>query len=437
MKLLNQSIKHLSLSILGIVTIWSIVFYINMVREIKSSIDEGLENYKRLIIQNAHQDSSILNKNYFDESFFTVEKIDKETALAMKDQYIDTSLYMQDFDDLEPELEEVRMLITAFEFNGTYYELKVANSMVDREDMIRAFFLNTIWLYIALIIGIILINNVVLKRLWNPFYSLLHQLKSYRLGRTQHLPEIHTKTREFSDLQDAINILLTDSKNTFEQQKIFIGNASHELQTPLAIASNKIELLLEDKNLANQQAEDLTEVYQIIQRMVRLNKSLLLLSKIENKQFIENQVVSIPEVIQQAIEELEDFAAYKNIDLKLNIDNELSVTINPSLAHIIVSNLLKNAIFHNFENGSVVIDVQSDRLRISNSGEKQALDSKKIFTQFYKSNNSVQGTGLGLAIVKAITNLYGYSMDYHFLKQMHCIEIHFQTKVSPEQLHLD
>src|SRR5699024_9284432 len=137
--------------------------YINMVNEIKSSIDEGLENYKRLIVQYAHRDASILEKNYFDESFFTIQKIDKTTALSFKDQFIDTIVYMQDFEDDEPEPEEVRMLITAFEFKGEYYELKVANALVDKEDMIRAFFVNTIWLYISVIIGILIINNAILK----------------------------------------------------------------------------------------------------------------------------------------------------------------------------------------------------------------------------------------------------------------------------------
>lgn len=425
MKLLNQSIKHLSISILAIITIWSIIFYINMVREIKDSIDEGLENYKRLIIQNAHKDPTILHKNYFDESFFTVEKINKSEALSMKDQYIDTILYMQDFNDPEPELEEVRMLITAFEFDEEYYELKVANAMVDREDMVRAFFLNTIWLYILLIVGILIINNIVLKRLWKPFYDLLNQLKNYRLDRTKKLPEIHTKTKEFTDLQDALNILLTDSKKVFEQQKLFIGNASHELQTPLAISINKLELLLENKNLTDYQALELSEIYSITQRMIRLNKSLLLLSKIENKQFIENQIVEIHKIVQQSIEELEDFAAYKDISIRIKKTNALSVTSNPDLAYIIVSNLLKNAIFHNIEHGFVEVCITSNTLIITNTGKKAQLDNEKIFTQFYKSNTSIQGTGLGLAIVKAIADLYGYSISYYYKNELHYFEIHF------------
>lgn len=427
MKLLNQSITYLSIFILAIIGIWSVFFYKNMEKEIKSSIDEGLRNYKRLIIQNAHKDPSILHKTYFDESFFTIQKIDEKTGLTFVNQYLDTILYMQDYNDPTPELEEVRMLITAFEFEEDYYMLKVANAMVDKEDLIAAFFKNTIWLYVSLTIGILLINNIVLKRLWKPFYDLLFQIKDYRLDSTQKLLKIQTRTKEFADLKNALNTLLVDSKILYEQQKQFIGNASHELQTPLAISINKIELLLENKDLTQEQATALAEVYDITQRMVRLNKSLLLLSKIENKQFLNNQEISLHEVILQSIDELEDFATFKNVEIRVEKSYTTRLTINPTLAHILISNLIRNSIFHNIENGVVRITMDKNNFKICNTGVEHALDKDKIFTQFYKSHTSSKGTGLGLAIVRAITDLYEYSLAYEFKDQHHCIKIQFDT----------
>src|SRR5690554_301763 len=367
MKLLNRSIIYLSISILAIIGIWSVFFYINMEKEIKSSIDEGLRNYKRLIIQNAHKDPSILHKTYFDESFFTIQKIDKKTGLTFVNQYLDTILYMQDFYDPTPELEEVRMLITAFEFDEEYYMLKVANAMVDKEDMVAAFFKNTIWLYLSLIIAILIINNIVLKRLWKPFYDLLFQIKEYRLDSTQKLPKVQTRTKEFTDLNNTINTLLVDSKVVYEQQKQFIGNASHELQTPLAISINKIELLLEDKDLTQKQTKAIVEVYDITQRMIRLNKSLLLLSKIENKQFLDNQETSLYEVTRKSIDDLDDFAAFKKVEVRLEKSAPTLLTIDPSLAHILISNLIRNAIFHNIENGVVHITIDKNRFKICNT----------------------------------------------------------------------
>ncbi|MEP0481146.1 MAG: sensor histidine kinase, partial [Nonlabens sp.] len=194
MKLLNQSLKYLSISILAIITIWCIVFYVNMLNEIKSSVDEGLENHKRLIIQNIQKDSIIETNEDFDENFFTIQEIKDCKALSVKDQYLDTILYMQDADDEELEPEPVRMLITAFELNGEYYELKIANSMVEEDDLIEELLSDAIWLYVSLIIGILFINNLVLKKLWKPFYDFLNKLKIYRLGDTEKLPQVETET---------------------------------------------------------------------------------------------------------------------------------------------------------------------------------------------------------------------------------------------------
>ena len=426
MKLFNQSIKYLSSSILVIITAWAVVFYFNMLNEIKDSIDEGLENYKRLIIQNASQDSTILEQHAFDENFFSIQKRSKKQAFSIRDRYIDTLLYMQDDDDKETEAEPVRILITAFELKGQYYELKVANSMVEEDDLIESLLHDTIWLYVSLIIGIILINNFVLKKLWKPFYALLNQLKNFRLGKTQALPSVKTKTKEFTDLQNVVNVLLQHTTQTYEQQKQFIGNASHELQTPLAIATNKLELLIEKGDLQNEQAENIAEVMGIIERLVRLNKSLLLLTKIENKQFLDNQTVSLNEIVRKNVSDLEEIALFKNVKFYVNETAQLSVQMDASLANVIISNLLRNAIFHNIPNGSVTLLITDKAVKISNTGSGQMLDKNLTFTRFYKPNNQTSGTGLGLAIVKAISDAYNFKVSYSFENSQHCFQIFFR-----------
>ncbi|RCW92824.1 sensor histidine kinase [Winogradskyella arenosi] len=425
MKLLNQSMTYLSVSILAIVTLWATVFYFNMLSEIKSSIDEGLENHKRVIIKNAQQDHTILTKNYFDESFFTIEQIDKNQALSIKDLYLDTFLNMQDADDDAPEAEPVRMLITAFELDNAYYKLKVANSMVEEDDLMQELLYDIIWLYICLIVAIIFINNLVLKKLWTPFYNLLHQLKDYRLGKTKNLPQVQTNTKEFTDLQNAVNTLLQHTVATYEQQKKFIGNASHELQTPLAIVTNKLELLLEDGNLQQTQAENIAEVMAIIERLVRLNKSLLLLTKIENKQFLEHKTISLNKTVNNSIQDYQDIANFKEVSFRYTEHDDLGVKMDPALANVIVSNLFKNAIFHNYDGGTIAIDIAKNSLTISNTSNTEKLDGKLIFNRFYKPNHNTKGTGLGLAIVKAISDLYGFKISYQYNNNRHSFKITF------------
>lgn len=427
MKLQNQSLFYLSASILFIVAVWSVIFYFNMLSEIKSSIDEELENHKRLIILRADK-YTIQENDYFDERNYTVKTIGERLALSARTQYKDTLVYMQDDDDQEMELEPVRMLSTVFESNGNYYQLKIINPMVEEDDLIKSLFWGVFWLYIIVVVSIIIVNGLVLKRLWKPFYDFLEQLKKFRLNTKKELPQIISNTKEFNDLSLAVHTLLQHSVEAFEQQKQFIGNASHELQTPLAITTNKLELLLEQHNLGEEQAENIAEILEIIERMVRLNQSLLFLAKIENKQFFNNEPVAFNIVVQQVMIDFQEFADFKNITIKLQEEKEVMLQMDVSLASIIASNLIKNAIIHNKTNGEVKIQLSNNSFTVRNTGSIVSLDDKKVFTRFYKSSVNNGGTGLGLAIVKAICNLYGFQLKYQFdEEQLHSFTVVFDT----------
>lgn len=424
MKLLNQSIKYISVSLLFIIGVWAVIFYFSMLNEIKESVDEELENYKRQIIYKVQKDSTILQQSSFEEGFFAIHRISRSEALTATDRYIDTLMYMQDADDPELELEPVRMLTTVFEHKNSYYQLSIINSMVEEDDLIEELFRDTLWLYVILILGILFINNVILQRLWKPFYDYLEQLKNFRLGGSKSLPYAATSTKEFSDLQQTVNALLQHNIETYEHQKEFIGNVSHELQTPLAITINKLELLIEKGSLDNAQAENLADILNIIERLVKLNKSLLLLTKIENKQFPDEQQISLNQIARQSISEMEEVAEYKNVSIHLDESGELSAQMDKSLANIIISNLLRNALFHNISGGSIHIQLSETSFSISNTGTNTPLDEKKIFSRFHKSESTTSGSGLGLAIVKAICDLYGFSVTYRYENNFH----HFTLK---------
>lgn len=425
MKLLNQSIKHISISILVIIGIWGVVFFFNMIAEIKENVDDGLDNYKRQIIYKAHKDTTLLSRIDFDESFYAIRKIKREEALHFKDQYTDTLIYIQDIHDSIPKLDLTRMLTTAFKDDGKYYELKVINPMVEKDDLIERLLWNMVWLYAILIITIVLINNMVLQRLWKPFYSLLHQLQHFQLGSGQSLPEVDTQTKEFKDLQEAVGLLLNHNIQIYEQQKQFIGNASHELQTPLAIAMNKLELLLEKEELQGDQVESIAETMHIIERLIRLNKSLLLLSKIENKQFLDHQPVQIHTLIDQGLKDLSEVADFKQVEFIVKNEKEIQFTMDPTLAEIMIYNLLRNAVFHNIPKGKIWIKIEAYKLTVCNTGTTQALDDSRIFKRFYKSQPKKESTGLGLPIVKAIADLYQISLSYSYINQQHCFELLF------------
>lgn len=425
MKLLNQSISLISISLLAIIGLWGVIFYYNMIEEIKESVDEGLDNYRRQIVYQAHQDTALLKQVDFNEGFYAIHEISQVEARSMKDFYSDTTMYISKGHE-NMESEPFRMLTTAFKDDDRYYKLRVINSMVEREDLINQTFRNVVTLYFLLIISIIVINNLVLRQVWKPFYSLLDQLKSFRLDRNNAIPTVKTKTTEFIDLQEATETLLAHGTLAFEQQKQFIGNAAHELQTPLAIILNRLELLMEQGNLQEEQATDIADTIQMIERMIRQNKSLLLLTKIENRQFAERQEVSINDIAHKALDEFAEITSYRGIELHLKEQDNLKVEMNPSLAEILVNNLLRNAIFHNSDNKDILLYLTKDALEIKNHGN-QALEKGKLFHRFHKSGNKSSGSGLGLPIIKAICDIYNYDIIYSYLDSMHSFKVRFKS----------
>lgn len=420
MKLVNQSFKVLAISIFLIVSIWAVVFYYGMMDEIYDSIDDGLNNYKMLIIKKAEKDSAVLLQSAFDEGNYAIQEISQQQALTIKTTYIDTLLFM----DFEQDFEPVRMVKTAFTLNGKYYHLRVISSMVEEDDLMESLFLSSLWLYLVLLISIIVINNIVLHKLWKPFYTILHQVKNFHIDQ-QKLPEpVATRTIEFVELKNSFDSLAKRTLETYASQKQFTENASHELQTPLAVMAARLELLLEKNTLSQNDALVIAEVLQTIDRLARLNKSLLLLSKIENQQFLQNSMVSFNQQMQYITDQLDDLAQFKNVRVLLHEPSALSVKMDETLARVLLTNLIKNAIVHNFEGGWVNISATDNMLTITNSSNHGPLDVKNIFKRFYKSNPDQQNTGLGLAIVEAICALYGFKINYRYTTE-HVFELRF------------
>ncbi|MBC9794451.1 sensor histidine kinase [Sinomicrobium weinanense] len=420
MKLLNQSLKYLSVFILVIISAWSVIFYINMLDEIYDSIDDGLDNYKLLILKKAEKDPAILHKTGFDESNYAIIPIDKEEALRIRDTYKDTLLYMPYEDDKEP----VRMLTSAFEHKGDYYKLEVMSSMVEEDDLMEDLFWSIVWLYVALIVSVLIINNLVLRKLWRPFYQLLDHLKAFRINKAFPLPEIQTGTKEFKELKRTCDMLIKHTMEAYSNQKQFTENAAHELQTPLAIISNKLELLLEKNSMESADAEVVSETLQIVSTLTQLNRSLLLLSKIENKQFFDNKEISVNHLVHQVVENLGDFARFKEVDINIEEKGQASLSMDDTLANILISNLVKNAVFHNLKGGYVNIEVRENKLVVRNSSPHGKMEEKDLFKRFFRKNQSQQSTGLGLAIVKAICRLYGFSITYSY-REEHCFTVEF------------
>lgn len=420
MKLLNYTSVYFSVALLLVISIWAAAFYYTMLIEIYDSIDDGLDNQKGLVIQKAATDTMLLNKHNFDESDYTINEIPAGAALNLRDTYIDTMMFMQNEKSDEP----VRLLKTVFLQNGKYYELKVATSMVEEDDLVKQMFFSLLWLYLGLVLFIIIFNNFLFKKIWQPFYRLLKHLKKFRLDKPEPVAPIKTKVDEFNMLNETVQKFVQRNIDTYTSQKHFIENASHELQTPLAISINKLESLAEDEQLKPEQLKLVASALDHLERLTRLNKSLLLLSRIENRQFDEASAVNMNELTKKIAADFSDQLTFSDLKLTIKEKKICIQKMNSDLAAILLINLVKNAIIHNKMGGFITITIDADSLMIENSGVETPLDQEKIFSRFHSDEPSSVSTGLGLAIVKAISDLYNFKTCYHY-EQKHIITVHF------------
>lgn len=411
MKLLNYTLSYLSIIFFLVIGVWATLLYVNLLDEIYDSIDDGLGNSKILIIQKAKVDSTIFDKTNFMESNYAIREIDAKRATGYRDVYIDSLFYMLNEEDYEP----VRILKTAFQGkHGKYYELHIVSSMVEEDDLIEDLSWSILWLYLILLASILVINNVLLNRIWKPFYRIVDQLKRFSIESKEPFRMPTTQVTEFRLLGESVTALLERTLSSFNSQKQFIENASHELQTPLAISINRLELFAEKRATNESELKEISSVIETLERLTRLNKALLLLSKIDNHQFAEQTPVDINQVVTKVVSELADLAEHRYVTLTVQHTGQLVQTMNAELASIMIFNLLKNAIVHNVSGGNVSVTITNQELKIENTSAVGALDESLIFQRFYKSSSNESSVGLGLAIVKAIAGYYDWKITYSF-----------------------
>jgi signal transduction histidine kinase len=228
---------------------------------------------------------------------------------------------------------------------------------------------------------------------------------------------------EFIELNKTAISLTQKVKNDYDSLKSFTGNASHEIQTPLAIIKNKIELLSQSDNLEESQIHIIQSLNDATSRLSRLNQSLLLLTRIENRQFEPSDRIDLSAVVQKSIDNFRELAELKDIKIEKDIKNNITVEMNDSLADILISNIILNAIKHNFPGGTIRIDLNESAFVVSNPGDEPKLKTTELFERFKKESISPESLGLGLSIVKTICDTYGFDVSYHYETGSHVVTV--------------
>ncbi len=422
MKLVQVTSLRLSAITAVVLAFWSLAFYSLIVTEMNDELDDTLENYAEVIIrrklkgEELPSQSSGSNNQYFLRPITQAEASSKEHIV-----HRDVQVYIEDKNDYEP----ARIISYIFQSEqGTYYELEVSTPTIDQADLRETIFWSVLVLYLSISLSILVINMWTIRYSMRPLRIALGWLARYQLNKPNEPLRNPTKIDEFAQLNQGIEAAMQRSEDLYRQQRLFIGNASHELQTPLAISLNRLEMLLEDEALEERQLGELLKIRQTLLGLSKLNRSLLLLSKIENGQYAEEvEDIDVGERTRQLLDDYETTFAHRHLKVSISQTAPLVLRINEGLATTLLTNLLKNAFVHNIEQGEIRVEIEARRARFMNTGSDTPLDEALIFTPFYHTQSLQSSTGLGLALVKTICEQSALRLSYRYAAPYHCFEL--------------
>lgn len=417
MKLLHFTFRRIALLLFVLMSVWGVFFYYTMLDEVIDETDDSLENNWDIIVKSALKDSTVLCTQGTLVSPYIFRPVSYEEYKHSDEQFYDSTVYIA----IEDEFEPVRVMTGCFAMgNDQYYELKIMVSTLEREDMIETILVYLSLLYVLLLACILLVTRFILKKTFRPLDRLMVWLDSIQPGKEVPAFKDESNVLEFGKLSEAAVNMGNRSYKVYQGQKQFIENASHELQTPLAIARGRIELLAESEQLTEEHLKELDDIYNTLGRAIKLNKSLLLLSRIENEQYFDTEELAINTIVDQILPDLIEVYEAKKIQLTQQDNGEFKLRANLSLLQILISNLLKNALVHNVTGGELQLFIDEHSLVVKNQGVSQ-LDGEKIFQRFYHEQTiNKDSTGLGLSIAKSIASLYHLTLHYRWEGGMHC-----------------
>ena len=337
-----------------------------------------------------------------------------------KDSVFEHSYY----DALNKENEPFRVLNSPVKIEGKWFTFSAKINMVEKENLIGSTAILFILLLLLLIIGFFIITNIISKKLWQPFYVALDKMEQFEIDKSTSVKLIQSTTEEFNRLNNAIDSLIYKNSNIYQSQREFIENAAHELQTPIAIFKGKLENILQRKDLNSEQYKLIEDLDNTTTRLVRLNRNLLVVSKIDNNTYNKIEKINLNEIINNQLNFFSEQALSKKISITTELE-EVLVNSNHILAEMLINNLFLNTINHNVHKGKIFVKLTKDRIIFSNTGALLPLQTEKMFERFSKSNPTSQGNGLGLSIIKKIVDTNHWTISYHFKEDYHTFEIVF------------
>lgn len=419
LKLLYLTSRNYLIIFLVLLILFFGVFYFILRFEVTQNIDEILSNRRNNIIELFKAKDG---KIPIDELSFTDFKIQSVTGLKQNEVFSDTLIW----EKTDEEFDEYRKLTTSFDFKGQTYKLEIVKAHLEAVEIINTVVISLALIFLLMLGVFYFTTRFFSVKLWNPFYKTLAQLRDFEIEKPDKLKLEESRIEEFNVLNKSIEELTSRTQNTFLNQKQFIENASHEMQTPLAAIQNQLEMWIGDPELTETQSEKIRMLMDSAQRLSKLNKTLLLLSKIENQQFFEAEKIDLKALVEKILTYFEGQQEHLQIQVTLNLENVL-VKANSMLLDVLITNLIKNAFLHNVNQGTISIKASENSFQITNSSALGAIPHEKLFQRFFKQSSNKESWGLGLAIVKKICDINDWDLSYFTRDGSHTFTVKFRN----------
>jgi len=418
LRLLNKITLNLLSISLFIFLFGMVAFYYVLREQVDQNINLELEKREKSIIKELDSAHSTTNPTVNLSEKVLITPLDKPRPLV---SFSDTLLFNPD----ENKYAIYRQLGFVKSIGDQSYFIQIFKPLEETDRLIVRIVMMMNLLIIIIIITLLIANRHSSRQDWKVFYDTIDNINKYDVNSFDDFSLKHSEIKEFSDLNRGLLTMTERIKNDYLNLKEYIENASHEIQTPLAIINSKMELLLQWGDMKEKQYKIVADAYEASNRLSRLNKTLILLAKIENRQFPESNPVNPAIMINHQLESLEDLILSKKIKITKRFDNDVTIQMNPYLAEILLINLIKNAVRHNIKGGELILELTKHRFEIANSGQPLQIDPEMLFERFHKSSSSPESLGLGLAIVQKICNIYGFKIGYHYKDEMHIMRVEF------------
>lgn len=419
MKLIERTTLYYLIYTLFIFAVGTLLFYFLIHNVVTDGIDEALHQEKEQMIENIRYETDF--EDLHPTQNVILIKVDSNNVAG--DKYSTISLV-----DSTGEKVNYRQLVGVYKHGDKYYKITIRQSLAEAESLIRSLVPVEIVLFLILLAGVLYLSNIISKAIWSPFYNLLDKVRNYNLSRSGIIAAVVSNVDEFDDLSISIERMTQKIHDDFVAQKEFHENSSHELQTPLAIIRSKLELLIQSRNMDENDLSHIQSIYDAVRRLSLLNKSLLLLSKIDNDQYQDKADVDLGILIKRIADNFKESVVQKKINLNINIKEEVIISANSVLMEVLMNNLFSNAVKHNIKGGFIDVSLDEKIFKISNSGNPLMVDSKLLFERFVKHSTSENSIGLGLSIVKKVCDISRFIINYSYNEGIHTVELNIQNK---------